>query len=137
MTTASTPMPISSCIWVGTLILVVVIEIILMFGLNTQGYPSNILRGWAVVGLAAPFGWGTLAGHFFHPVDVENWRGILAGLFDANSIAPTAIAAGLIVILAIIDLIVALAFDHHIYPDFVSPIMLGLGFIWGALCWPA
>ncbi|WP_208348344.1 hypothetical protein [Pseudaestuariivita rosea] len=134
MTTASPRMPVSSYIWVGIIALVVLFEIILFFGSDPDKTFSTIMRSWAVVGLAAPFGWGTLAGHFFHPSD--SWKGIWQSVFGVGSFWVIIVTAGLILLLAGVDVIVALATDGFVYPDIVSPIMLLVGFVWGAVSWP-
>lgn len=114
------------------LLFIVVAEIILSTTSRPEATFSNILRAWAIVGLAAPFGWGTLAGHFFHPV--ADLKPLLHEYVDAywNLI----IAVTPIVVLAILDTILALVTDGVIYPSWVSPIALTAGCLWGTFMWP-
>lgn len=99
---------------------------------------SHIVRAWSIVGLAAPFGWGVLAGHFFHPIanlnSIFRWTPEMREKISTTS--NLLLAVSLIVLLAIIDVIVALATDDWVYWQGMSPIMLFLGFVWGTLAWP-
>jgi hypothetical protein len=137
-------LPPSAWIGIGVLGLVVLIEIVLVIEPAPENTLSNILRAWAVVGLAAPFGWGTLAGHFFHPVDSSppggsgGWDGVWKVMLGrSNPFLVIVVTAGVIALLALVDTTVALATDGIVFPDWVSPLMLGVGFVWGALSWPA
>lgn len=123
---------VAAVIGASLLGLLVAIEIALSFDDRPANTFSNIVRAWGIAGLAAPFGWGTLAGHFFHPFGTwtsifSAWLGAVANLLVA--IAPIALLAG-------IDIAVALATPGHVYPDWVSPLALLAGFVWGALAWP-
>ena len=119
----------------GVVLLLTVLAI--EIGLEIETTPSNsfshILRAWSVVGLAAPFGWGTLAGHFFHPKDD------LESLFRRAGLADTVIlivAVAPILALIALDITVAKVADHWIYPKWTSPLMLFIGVTWGGLFWP-
>jgi hypothetical protein len=121
---------VAAVIGIAFLLTIVAIEIILGLERKPSNTFSDILRGWAIVGLAAPFGWGTLAGHFFHPVD--SFRSVLSDNDNANLI----VAVGAIVALAIVDLVIATTTKGVIYPTWCPPMMLALGCVWGALIWP-
>lgn len=113
------------------LLIVLVIEIFLELetGSDVNSF-SSILRSFSLVGIGAPFGWGTLMGHFFHPVD--GFRSLLK--INENLILIIAVAPILLLVGA--DAIVAAASEGWVYPSWVSPLMLLAGTIWGSLVWP-
>jgi hypothetical protein len=118
---------------VALLLTLLAIEVALEIETTPSNSFSHILRAWSVVGIAAPFGWGTLAGHFFHPVDELESVFRRARLTDTQILI---VAVTPILALIAIDVIVAKAADHWIYPKWTSPFMLYLGAAWGALFWP-
>ncbi|MEM9853602.1 MAG: hypothetical protein AAF841_04025 [Pseudomonadota bacterium] len=122
-----------------------IVEIVIYFTTSPMQTFSAVLRGWSIVGLAAPFGWGTLAGHFFHPVDSDKWHGIWNAMFkNINGAVVILITVAPIAILALIDLILALQSTPQTFSQWIgmgnagwlSTFMLAFGFVWGALSWP-
>jgi hypothetical protein len=123
---------VATVIGVSFLLLILVIEIVLGIEPKPSNTFSHIFRGWAIVGLAGAFGWGTVVGHFFHPVD--DLRSIFHPYLNPTLNLIVAVAP--ILAFAIADVIVAATADNWVYPSWVPPISLAVGCVWGALAWP-
>jgi len=123
---------VATVIGVSFLLLILVIEIILGLEPKPDNTFSHIFRGWAIVGLAGAFGWGTVVGHFFHPVD--DLRSIFYPRLSSTWNLVVAVAP--ILLFAIADVIVAALAHNWVYPPWVPPISLTVGCVWGALVWP-
>lgn len=121
-------------IWLGLLAAAFLAELILsmtVFRRMPHRTGSGVFRGWTLAGFALPFGWGVLAGHFFHPF--ADWPGVLGG---SDAMVRVAVAAGPIAVLALVDTIVALATRDFQWPGWVGPVALAAGVLVGALVWP-
>ena len=121
-------------IWLGLLAAAFLAELILsmtVFRTMPHRTGSGVFRGWTLAGFALPFGWGVLAGHFFHPF--AGWPRVLGG---SDAMVRVAVAAGPIAVLALVDTIVALATQEFQWPGWVGPVALAAGFLVGALIWP-
>lgn len=119
---------------VGGILLAVVVIIELVLGAEDKpgNSFSHLVRAWGIVGLGAAFGWGTLCGHFFHPKD--DLRSVFHPTLGENAVLIVALLPMLVLIG--IDTLVAATTDGWVYPEWVPPVSLFAGTVWGSLVWP-